>query len=178
MSVAAVVPVRSMSYYVIIRGPAGVGKTTIGRSLASRINASVTHFDKVMEEMGMDYVEGEKWIPLQRFLKADEALLPKLADELDGGRNVVLDGNFYHREQIEDLTGKLDFPHAVFTLKADLDECLKRDRARNNALGERGIEDVFGLVGAFDYGNVIQTKGKTADEVVEEIMATLNSIFG
>lgn len=167
-----------MSYYVIIRGPAGVGKTTVSRVLASRIGASATHFDKVMDELCMDYVEGEKWIPLQRFLKADEALLPKFATELDGGRNVVIDGNFYHREQIEDLTGRLNFPHAVFTLKADLDECLKRDRARSNALGGRGIEDVFRLVDAFDYGNVIQTRGRTADEVVEEIVTALNAVLG
>ncbi len=162
-----------MGYYVLIRGPAGVGKSTASALLASRIGAAVTHFDKVLEELGIGKVVDDKWIPLDRFLKADDVTLPKVRKELESGRNAVMEGNFYHKEQIDDITSKLDFPHVAFTLKADLSECVKRDRARKNTLGERNAEAVFKLVSAFDYGNVIQTGNKTPEEVVEEIMKFL-----
>jgi hypothetical protein len=95
--------------------------------------------------------------------------------ELEKNRNVVIDGNFYHMEQINDLLNKLDFPHEAFTLKADLSECIKRDGMRETPLGKKGIDDVFRLVSAFDYGNVIHTDGKTPGEVVEEIAAILGA---
>jgi predicted kinase len=166
-----------MSYYVIIRGPAGAGKSTISRLLAARIGATAVHLDKVLEEAGLDYVEGEKWIPRQRFLKAEGIIIPKARKELEDGRNVVFDGNFYHREQIEDTIGSLNFPHEVFTLKADLEECARRDESREKPLGREGVEAVHRLVSAFDYGNAIETKGKAPDEVVEEIISVLNSVF-
>ena len=166
-----------MSYYVIIRGPAGVGKSTVSRLLAARIGAKVIHFDKVMEDMGLDEAAG-KWIPLDRFLKADEAVLPKAREDLEEGTNVVLEGNFYHREQIDDAITALNFPHEAFTLKADLEECAGRDGAREKALGKGGVEAVFRLVSAFDYGNEIRTKGKTPEGVMEEIVAVLMSTFG
>ncbi len=106
-----------MSYYIIIRGPAGVGKSTVSRLLSEKIGAEAVNFDKIMDDLGMDYVPGEKWIPLDKFLKADDAMLPKFQDELEKGNRLILDGNFYHMEQIEDITSKLHFPHVVFTLK-------------------------------------------------------------
>jgi broad-specificity NMP kinase len=164
-----------VSYYVLIRGPAGVGKSTIGALLASKIGASIIHFDKVLEELGMNEVVDDKWIPLDRFLKADDVALPRVIKELKSGRKVVLDGNFYHKEQIEDIVGKLEFPHVAFTLKADLKECVKRDKTRKNTLGERNTEAVFRLVSTFDYGNVIRTDNKTPGEVVDDIVKILNA---
>jgi len=38
-----------MSYYVIIRGPLGVGKTTISRSLAKSIGAMVVSIDQIAD---------------------------------------------------------------------------------------------------------------------------------
>jgi predicted kinase len=162
-----------MGYYVLIRGPAGVGKSTISTLLASEIGAQAIHFDKVLEELGIDEVVDNKWIPLDRFLKADDVALPRARRELESGRNLVMDGNFYHKEQIDDIVSKLEFPHVAFTLKAGLSECVKRDKARKNALGEQNIEAVFRLVSAFDYGNVIKTDDKTPEEVVEEIVRVL-----
>lgn len=166
-----------MSYYVIIRGPAGVGKTTISKLLADKINADVINFDRVMDELGMDYVEGEKWIPLHKFMKADEMMLPKFKKDLEDGKNLILDGNFYHKEQIEDIINKLDFPNIVFTLKAGLKECIERDRTRENRLGDKAIGDVFALVSAFDYGINIDTQNKDPEQIVNEIYGQIVSSF-
>ena len=165
-----------MSYYIIIRGPAGVGKSTVSRLLSEKIGAEAVNFDKIMDDLGMDYVPGEKWIPLDKFLKADDAMLPKFQDELEKGNRLILDGNFYHMEQIEDITSKLHFPHVVFTLKADLKSCIERDKSRNNGLGEKAIGDVFKLVSAFDYGICIDTGNKSPLQIVKEICAHINRL--
>lgn len=166
-----------MSYYVIIRGPAGVGKTTISKLLADKINANVVNFDRVMEELGMDYIEGEKCIPLHKFMKADEVMLPKFKKDLEDGKNLILDGNFYHKEQIEDIVSKLDFPNIAFTLKAGLKECIERDRTRENGLGDKAISDVFALVSAFGYGIDIDTQNKDLEQIVNEIYGQIVSSF-
>lgn len=138
-----------------------------------KIKAEVVHFDKIMKKLGMDYVSGDKWIPLHKFLKADKIMIPKFKDKLDKGKNIVLDGNFYHKGQIEDLVMGLDFPNFVFTLKAGLKECVKRDKTRSGELGEQATSDVFKLVSAFDYGMIINTEGKTPNTIVNEIISYL-----
>ena len=112
---------------IIIRGPAGTGKSTISKLLAEKINAEVIHFDDVMEELKMDYIPGEKWIPLNKFLKANKIKIPEIKEELRK-RDVIIDGNFYHKEQIEDLKANINSKFYVFTLKADLNECIKRNK--------------------------------------------------
>jgi broad-specificity NMP kinase len=163
-----------MSYYVIIRGPAGVGKSTVSKLLAEKINADVVNFDIIMDKLGLDYMPGDKWIPLQKFLKADEIMLPEFREKLESGNNLILDGNFYHKEQIEDIISKLDFSHMVFTLKADLKACIERDKSRNDGLGEQATKDVFELVSEFDYGINIDTAGRNALQIVDEIVRNLD----
>ena len=162
-----------MVYYIIIRGPAGVGKTTISNILAKRINADVIHFEEIMNSLGLDYIPGEKWIPLKKFLLAHKQKIPDFRKILKKGRNLIIDHNFYHEKQIEDLTNNLHFTYFVFTLKADVNECIKRDASRKGALGEQATRDVFNLTSAFDYGIDIDTKGKTPDEVVRDIIKYL-----
>lgn len=166
-----------MSYFIIIRGSAGVGKSTISKLLATKIKAEVINFDEVMKGLGMDYIPGEKWIPLEKFLRVDEIKIPEFMGKLKNGINIIIDGNFYHKEQIEDLVKTLDFKGFVFTLKADLDECVKRDKTRKGVLGEQATTDVFKLVSAFDYGINIDTNGKTPAEIVDEIISFLPKTY-
>ncbi|MBN2459475.1 AAA family ATPase [Candidatus Woesearchaeota archaeon] len=161
-----------MNYFLIIRGPAGVGKSTISKDVARKISAEVIHFDKIMNELSLDHIQGEKWIPLHKFLKADKMMIQKFKEILKN-KNLILDGNFYHQEQIEDLVKSLDFPHFVFTLKADLQECIKRDKTRSRKLGEQATKDVFNLVSAFNYGIIINTSNKMPAGVVNEILSHL-----
>jgi len=49
-----------MSYFIIIRGPAGVGKTTIAKKLAARLGETYISFDKIMREKGLDKIEGHE----------------------------------------------------------------------------------------------------------------------
>jgi len=162
-----------MGYFIIIRGSASVGKSTISKLLAEKINAEIIHFDKVMKSLGMDYIPGDKWIPLDKFLKADKTKIPEFKEKLEKGISLIIDGNFYHKEQIEDLVNSLDSQNFIFTLKADLKECVKRDKTRKSELGEQATTDVFNLVSAFDYGINIDTNEKTPAEIVDEIISRL-----
>jgi|SRR3989344_4435832 len=156
-------------YFVIIRGPAGVGKSTISRLLAKKIKADVVHFDEVMEKLKLDYMEGEKWIPLFKFLKADKIVIPRFKKILKN-KNLIIDGNFYHEKQIKDLIKNLKSKHYIFTLKADLDECIKRDEKRKNKLGKKAVKDVYKLVSKFDNGIIIDVNNKNSKDIVKEIL--------
>ena len=48
-----------MEYCIIIRGPAGVGKTTIAKELARNLDADYFSFDEIMEENKLDTIVGD-----------------------------------------------------------------------------------------------------------------------
>jgi len=43
-----------MSYYIIIRGPLAVGKSTIAKKLAEILKADYVPFDDLLHEYGLD----------------------------------------------------------------------------------------------------------------------------
>ena len=111
------------------------------------------------------FIEG---IPIANFLKGNEIVLPKIKELLSSGKVVVIDGCFYHKEQIKHFIQNLNFDHYVFTLKASLSACIERDSGRSQVYGEGAATAVHNLVSRFDYGVVIETEGKSCGEVVEE----------
>jgi len=163
-----------MSYYVIIRGPLGIGKTTVSKMLAEALNADYISIDKVLEENNLDEVSDEEGcITAQNFIKGNEIIIPQVRAELESKRKVIIDGNFYHREQIDHLTSRLGYPHYVFTLKAQLDVCIDRDKKREKKYGMEAAMAVHELVSRFDYGTIIDTEGKNATQTVKEILSHL-----
>jgi broad-specificity NMP kinase len=158
--------------FIIIRGPAGVGKTTIARELANKIKGEVFHFDKIMKQLGLDYIPGEKCIPLWKFLKADGLMIPKFREKLEKGI-IIIDGNFYFKRHINDLVKKMNSSHFIFTLKANLQACINRDKTRKDCLGKKDIRDVFKFVSAFDSGISINTNNKSVENIVKEIISYL-----
>jgi len=162
-----------MAYITIIRGTASVGKSTISKELAREIKAKVYHYDRIMKGFGFNYIPGEKWIPLDKFLKADDVMIPKFKKRLEKGENLILDGNFYHKEQINNLIEKLDFKHFVFTLHASLDACVKRNVERGGKMAKEVIKEVFDVMPEYDYGIKIETDDKSSKEVVDEIKSKI-----
>jgi len=162
-----------MAYFIIIRGTSSVGKSTISKELAKKIKARVYHYDRIMKGFGFNYIPGEKWIPLEKFLKADGIMIPKFRDRLKKGENLILDGNFYHKKQIDNLIKELDFKHFVFTLHASLDECVKRNFERGGKMAKEVIKEVFDVMPEYDYGINIETDDKSSKDVVEEIKSKI-----
>ncbi len=159
-------------FSVIIRGPLGVGKTTIARALAQHLGAVYVSVDAVLADNGLDEVE-EECIPVRNFVRANELVAPQVTNTLADGVPVVFDGNFYHEGQITHLLKTVPGAHYVFTLQAPLDVCIARDSQRARVYGEDAAAAVHYLVSRVDYGTSIDTTGKTTEDVLEEIIALL-----
>ena len=56
-----------MSYYIIVRGPAGVGKSVVARKLSRNLNAYHVLFDRIMRKNKLDKVRS-KCIPESNFI--------------------------------------------------------------------------------------------------------------
>lgn len=162
-----------MSYYTIIRGPLGCGKSTIAEKLAQKLDAEYVGVDEVLEKHWLDKVPPDApCIPAENFIKANEIIIPSAREKLSGGKVVIFDACFYHKEVIEHLIHNLQFPHYVFTLKAPLEVCIKRDRERAKTHGEDAARAVYGLVSRLDYGTSIDAS-RSLDEAVYDILSQL-----
>ena len=162
-----------MTHYIIIRGPLGCGKSTIAESLAKKLRGKHIAYDRILDDHKLTEAKEEGMISRKSFLKANEIVIPDAKKILDSGKPVIFDGNFYWKEQIEDLIEKLDYKHYVFTLKASLEVCTERDSKRSKTHGKWAAMAVHNAVSKFDYGTVINNEDKIADEAVEEIMKEL-----
>ncbi len=160
---------------IIIRGPLGVGKSTVAKAVAEKIGGIYISVDEVIDQNGLDKtVEGEG-IPLGNFLKANEIIALEAKQANDKGKLVVVDGNFYHKEQIDQLVDLLGKDVTVFTLKASVETCVARDAARAKPYGEDATRAVHRFVTAFDYGTIIDTEQLTAEETIKSVMEMLDS---
>lgn len=159
-----------MDCCIIIRGPAGVGKTTIAKSLAERLRAAYFSFDELMEANGLDVIIDDG-IPPENFLEANRLLLPMVLDK----ELVVLDGCFYRKEQLDDMLNNVSGMRVyIFTLTAEIETCLERNRLRKNPLMDNDIRQVYDLVSKLNVGMIIDTTGKTVEQSVLEILNHMN----
>lgn len=161
-----------MSYYIIIRGPLGCGKSTVAKKLAEKLNAEYFEIDRILDENNLIEDKEDGYISQRSFVKANEIIAPKAKNFLDKDKIVVFDGNFYWKSQIDDLIKRLDFPCYVFTLKAPLEVCTERDRNREKTHGEDAVRAVYKKSTEFDYGTVVDIT-KSLDEVISEIISYL-----
>jgi len=157
-----------MSYYVIIRGPLGVGKTTISRALAKSVGAVVISIDQI----------ADKWWDggsVRLYLRANRVVARRAATALARGTPVIIDGCFYWKTQIRDLERRFDFPHVVITLKAPLSVCIRRDSGRRVVHGVEAAEQVYRKVNRFDYGTLVDAT-RSVPTTVREIRSRLPSV--
>lgn len=163
-----------MSYFIIIRGPAGCGKTTVAKNLKEKLKAEYFSFDEILEKYQLEISDG-RGISKESFLRANELIITDVKKIINEGKVVILDGCFYHIEQLENLEKSLPFKHFIFNLKASVEECICRDQTRKS-IGEDAIRAVHNMVSEFDYGIPIDTEEKTQDEVVSELLDILGEL--
>jgi len=164
-----------MVYFIIIRGPLGIGKSTIAKKLSKILKAKYISLDRVLDKHDLDKEEG--YISQKNFLKANEISIPKAKKILNKGKIVVFDGNFYWKSQIKDLIEKLKYPNFIFTLKAPLSVCIERDSKRKKKLGMAAAKAVYKKSIKVKHGKIIDTENKTSSEVVKEIIYYLRKTF-
>ncbi len=157
-------------YYIIIRGPAGAGKSAGAKRLAKSLKGYYVSFDKIMRKHRLDKIE-RGHIKASDFMKANEIAAAMAMKKLGRGQVVVFDGCFYHRSQLENLIRKLRCRHFVFSLKAPLEKCIENDSKRKgkSRIGPSEIRNVHKLASRFDHGTKIYTDGKTAAQIANEI---------
>lgn len=156
------------TFFIIIRGPLGCGKSTIAKKLAETINAEYISIDRVLDDYNLTKDKEDGYISQRSFIKANQIIIPKAKEKLEGGISVIFDGNFYWKSQIYDLIGRLDFEHIVFTLKAPLKVCIERDRQRGKTHGEDAARAVYKKATEFDYGIIIDIT-KPIEDTIHEI---------
>lgn len=161
-----------MSYYIIIRGPAACGKSTVAKSLQKKLKAVYVSFDEILQKHQLEISDG-KGISKESFIKANELITDDAKKEMINGNIVIFDGCFYHMDQLKNLEKSLPFKHFVFDLKASVEECINRDK-RRMSIGKDSIRAVYNMVSEFDYGIPINTEEKTQDEVVTELLNIIN----
>ena len=161
-----------MSYYIIIRGPLGCGKSTISKALAKKINGRHVSIDLVLDKQWLIEDKEDGYISQKSFKKANEIACKDAIQLLQSGTPIIFDGNFYWKSQVDDLIKRLDFPHHVFTLNAPLDVCIARDSKRNVPHGEVAAKVVHKKATEFDYGIIIDIT-RPLNDCIEDIMLYL-----
>lgn len=157
-----------MSYYLIIRGPLGSGKTTIAERLAQEMQAKHIAIDSILDEHHLTDDHEDGYISQNSFKRANEICAPEADRLLKAGTPVIFDGNFYWPSQIDDLINRLDFPHEVFTLTVPLDICIERDGSRDKPHGRDAATAVYEKTVSFSYGKLID-----ATDSAERIITAL-----
>ena len=162
-----------MSYYIIIRGPAASGKSTIAKNLAKELNAHYIHFDSVLAGHNLDIIEGDG-ISTENFIKGNDLIIGKIKERLGEGQIVIIDACFYRKGHIEHLIKNLPYKHFIFSLKTSLEECIRRNESRRKKMRKKDIQDVFALVSRLELGIPIRTEGKTIDQIISEIKSHIS----
>lgn len=158
---------------IIIRGPLGVGKSTLGKILSERMGAKLYSVDDLLKEAGFDRIDPKLGcIPLVNFLAIQEDILSDIKKQLSK-HSVIVEGSFYYKDQIDFFFKSLQENPSVITIKADLETCIERDKKRKLSHGVGAVTSIYNLVSKFDDGLVLDIEGKPRDFIVETIQKWL-----
>lgn len=155
-----------MKKLIVIRGPLGVGKTTVSKILAQNLHAKYISLDQIMDDNKLIAPDADG-IPLESYLKTNEIILNIANESKD---SLIIDGCFYYQEQIDDLKSKFDNDVVFFTLISDVRKCIERDSKRPKVYGEDSTRYVHMITTKIKDGHEIDNSNLTVEETVEKIM--------
>lgn len=167
---------------VILRGPLGVGKSTVAERLASRLGGNRVSIDTLLERYALEEWASDR-IALESFLRANDHAVREARRLARLGRSVVIEGNFYWREALADLARRLEIRPYVFRLAAPVAVCIARDRRRpaprdpaspraGERMGRKAVQDVYRLASGVRAGIPVDARGPV-DRVVGRILRRL-----
>lgn len=146
---------------LVICGPPGAGKTSIAEVLRERLEARGTpvrshHSDEFSS-------------------RTYEQLYERVVDDPEETLTVV-DGTFYQREwqvQFQTFLSREDVRFVHVT--ASLETCLARNRARADAIEERGVHVIYREFDEPEDALEIDTEETSVDEAVDRILGALET---
>jgi len=155
-----------MKKLIIIRGPLGVGKTTVSKILAQDLHLKYLSLDQIIDENHLIPINAEG-VPLESYLKANEIIL-ELANRSED--SFIIDGCFYYQEQIDDLVKKFDNNVEIFTITSEVEKCIERDSKRSKVYGEDSARFVHMVTTKIKAGHEIDNTDLSTAETVEKII--------
>jgi len=153
---------------IVIRGPLGIGKTTIAKLLAKKINAEYISLDKILKNNNLERKNG---IPVENFLKANDIFLKIVKDSK---KTFIIDGCFYYQKQINDLKSKFPNNLVFFSLISDVQKCITRDSQREKPYGKKSAEYVHMITTKIKEGHEIDNTNLSISKTLNKIMEKLN----
>ncbi len=163
---------RVVSYYIIVRGAAGSGKTAVAKRLARMLDATYISVDAILRRNGLEDDWEDGYISQRSFMSANAIIEHTAKASMMRGKPVVVDGNFYWQSQIEDIVRRLGVNHYAFKLEAPLERCIARDRGRNGRIGKDAVIAVYKKTESVNYGVRIDAT-MPMEKVLEGILACL-----
>lgn len=155
-----------MKKLIIIRGPLGVGKTTVSQLLSKNLHLEYLSLDHIVDDNKLVSANSDG-IPLESYLKANQIILD-FAKKSEN--SFIIDGCFYYQEQIDDIVKKFDNDVEIFTLTSHVDKCIERDSKREKVYGENSARFVHMVTTKIQAGHKIDNTDLTVEETVEKIM--------
>lgn len=156
-----------MKKVIVIRGPLGVGKSTVSKVLAEKLGCQYISLDKIIDDNHLSVEEG---ISVENFLKANNILVD-IIKKTD--KDCIVDGCFYYREQIDDLKDKLSNV-VFFSLISSVEKCIERDAQRVKIYGEDAAKFVHMVTTKIKVGHEIDNTSLSVDETANLIVNILN----
>lgn len=160
---------------IIVRGPLGVGKTTVAHAVARRLHARYVSIDRILDDHRLI-----RWrrgrIALVSFRRANSVALRDVERASARSRPVVIDGNFYYIGQIRDLVCRAPVPPRFFDLQAPLALCIARDAARLRSYGPEATRTVYRLNARYTFGETIDA-ARPLHWIVDEILRRIRVPF-
>ena len=154
-----------MKKLIIIRGPLGVGKTTVSKLLSQNLHLEYLSLDKIIDDNNL-VPPNSDGIPLKSYLRANEIIL-SLANKSES--SLIIDGCFYYQEQIDDLIKKFDGNVEIFTLTSHVEKCIERDSKREKVYGENSARFMLMVTTKIQAGHEIDNTDLTLEETVKKI---------
>ncbi len=161
---------KTMPQVLVIRGPLGVGKTTVSKMLAQKLNAEYISLDQILDDNHLVAPDADG-IPVEAYLKANEIIMEKVSRT---DTTCIVDGCFYYQEQIDDLTKKCAGNIEFFSLVSDVEKCIERDSKRPKVFGEDSARYVHMITTKIKAGIEIDTNNLTVEETVDKIVKILD----
>lgn len=164
-----------MERIIIIRGPAGIGKTTIGKLLKKKLgDCLLFNVDMICSDMIGDH-------PRKTKVRHAAHELCYMAAKKTPTKNIIFERLFLDQEDIDHiikLFSKTKYKLIVITLKAPISRLVKQDSKRPGVLGSEDIKRLHSLFAKSNVettGKIIEVRNKSVERIVDEIIDYINS---